>query len=185
MTNMNRPKDPHTKIQKRQSKHGPRWQGIVNYYDPDTGRRRQLAKTFTRQREAENWAKKEEVHFRSNPNHRPPTELTVNEFLDQWLEIKRAKPVREGTLESYRYRLQNVREFFGERPLKRLQPVEIQELYIELAKRYSPRSCVYVSTLLRAVLETAANLDLIPSNPARKVSKPRTIAHSPDATGSS
>lgn len=33
-----------------------------------------------------------------------------------------------------------------------------------------------MSTLLTAALETAVNLDLIPSNPARKVPKPRTVA---------
>ncbi len=173
---MNRLKDPHTKVQKRASKHGPRWQGIVIYYDPDTGRRRQLAKTFARQREAEDWAKKEEVQFRSNPNRRPPTDLTVSQFMDQWLEIKKAKPVGEGTLESYRYRVKNIQDFMGERSLKTLQPVHVQEFYLDLSKQYPPRTCAYVSTLLRAALETAVNLDLIPSNPARKVPKPRTVA---------
>lgn len=173
---MKRPKDPHTKIQKRHSKHGVRWQGIVIYYDPDTGRRRQLAKTFPRQREAEDWAKKEEVQFRSNPNRRPPTDLTVSEFMDHWLEIKKAKPVGEGTLESYRYRVKNIRDFLGDRPLKTLLPVHVQEFYLELSKQYPPRTCAYVSTLLRAALETAVNLDLIPSNPARRVPKPQTVA---------
>lgn len=133
---MNRQKDPHTKIQKRLSKHGVRWQGIVIYYDPDTGRSRQLAKTFARQREAEDWAKKEEVQFRTNPNRRPPTELTVSDFMDQWLEIKKAKPVGEGTLESYRYRVKNIQDFLGDRPLKTLQPVHVQEFYLELSKQY-------------------------------------------------
>lgn len=146
------------------------------YYDPDTGRRRQLAKTFARQREVEDWAKKEEVQFRGNPNRRPPTDLTVREFMNHWLEIKKAKPVGEGTLESYRYRVKNIQDSIGDRALKTLQPVHIQEFYLELSKEYPPRTCAYVSALLRAALETAVHLDLIPSNPARKVPKPRTVA---------
>jgi hypothetical protein len=57
----NRPKEPHSKFYKRQTKHGERWQGIVIYYDVDTGQRRQTAETFATNREAEGWARQTEM----------------------------------------------------------------------------------------------------------------------------
>lgn len=92
MASRNRNKSPHSLLQERiritpAGKQKKTWQGIVTYYDPQTGRRRQTARTFSLKEEAETWARATEAEFRSDPLVRTRGQDTFAQFMELWLEI--------------------------------------------------------------------------------------------------
>ncbi|AEJ40798.1 Phage integrase [Sulfobacillus acidophilus TPY] len=167
-----RPKEPHAAAPRKLP--SGRWQARVTYWDRETGQRKELTRTFATEREAKKWAREEEVKLRETwLSPQTLLTLTVNNVLDQWLDAKRLKPVARSTLESYIGHLRHVRQAFGNQLVKDISPSDIQKLYASLSHTHSPRTGQYVATLLRSALDWAVTMDLIPTNPARKVSKPQ------------
>ncbi len=123
--------------------------------------------------EAQKWVDAAIVEHRRKPSYQPPPRnVTVGDYLLQWLESS-AQRVRKSTLESYRYRIDEVIKIMGKKPLIQLQPDDIQKCYMKMAATHSRRTVQYAATLLRGALEQAVNLELLPSNPSRKVPMPR------------
>lgn len=169
----NRLKEPHSKFYKRQTKHGERWQGIVMYYDTETGKRRQTAQTFATKSEAEKWARRVEMEFRDNPKRKPPTDQTVKEFLSDWLETMNPPRTRPTTWRGYQQKLQYVIKALGDRPLRAITTQDIQQLYGRLGSQLGAQSIVHVHRVFRQALQAAEDWDLLPKNPARKVTSPK------------
>lgn len=75
--------------------------------DPETGKRRQLRRTFDSLKEA-----RAEYANITNRRHDgslvPPNKITVNEWLDRWLAMK-AEDLEETTIYNYRITLERVR----------------------------------------------------------------------------
>lgn len=98
------------------------------------------------------------------------------EYMYQWLDIK-AFSVEQNTLESYRDILKRyVEPYFKERKitLKKLTPMHIQEYYgVQIANGLSPTTVLKQHANIRNALQHAYKMDLIPSNPADKVTLPR------------
>lgn len=151
-----------------------RWQGIVKYPDWDNpGKWKQRSATFSKKGEAQKWVDAAIAEHRRKPSYQPPPRnVTVGDYLLQWLESS-AHRVRKSTLESYRYRIDEVIKILGKKPLIQLQPDDIQKCYMKMAETHSRRTVQYAATLLRGALEQAVNLELLPSNPSRKVPMPR------------
>jgi integrase len=170
---MNRPKEPHSKYYERQSKHGKRWQGIVIYYDSETGQRRQTAQTFATKRDAETWARKTEMQFRDNPHHKPPSDETVDEYLQRWLTIEDTLPLEEKTKRDYRQMAAHPIRELGTKPLKSLTLLDIQQFYAKLSEQKKSRRTVnYVHTVLKMALKDAVEWGLLVKNPADKAKAP-------------
>ncbi len=85
-----RPKDPYS-VDPRKLPSG-HWKGHVVLYDRETGKRRELTKTFATKREAKNWAAAEAERYRADPHRKPPSDETLGEYLARWLTSKRAWP---------------------------------------------------------------------------------------------
>ena len=164
-------KEPHSKFYKRQTKHnGERWQGIVMYYDTETGKRRQTAQTFATMSEAEKWSRHTEMEFRTNPNRKPPSAETLGDYLIRWLAVKETMNIEASTFRSYREMATHSIRELGHKPLKSLTTMGIQQFYVSLSqgKRLSVRTVNYVHTVLKMALNDAVEWDLIPKNPAAK-----------------
>ncbi|MFE7964778.1 tyrosine-type recombinase/integrase [Streptomyces cellulosae] len=86
--------------------------------DPETGKRKQLRRTFNTLREA-----KTEYARITSKRHEgtfvPPNKITVNEWLDQWLVMK-AEDLEPTTVYNYRVTLDRVREKLGNVRLQEL-----------------------------------------------------------------
>lgn len=81
------PRNPSGIVQPRQAKAGRRWQGIVQYPDPDKpGAWKQRAQTFERKAEAQAWVDKALTEHRSQPNYTPPSDELFGSYLERWLE---------------------------------------------------------------------------------------------------
>ena len=162
-----RPKDPYS-VDPRKLPSG-HWKGRVVLYDRETGKRRELTKTFATKREAKNWAEAEAEHYRMDPNRKPPSEETVADYLQRWLTIKESLALEQKTLDSYRQMAAHSIRELGDQPLKALTLLDIQEFYAELSQQgKSARTVNYVHTVLKMALENAMEWGLLPKNPAAK-----------------
>jgi integrase len=169
----NRPKEPHAKDPRKLKTKGKteRWQARVTYYDPDTGKRRETSQTFPTEREAKKWGREQEMAYRANPNRKPPSEETLEAFLNGWLESMQPPRTRPTTWRGYRQKLSYVIDGLGSRPLRSVTTQEIQRLYGQL--QLGAQSIVHVHRVFRQALQSAEDWDLILKNPARKVTLPK------------
>ena len=162
-----RPKDPYS-VDPRKLPSG-HWKGRVVLYDRETGKRRELTKTFATKREAKNWAEAEAERYREDPHRKPPSEETVADYLQRWLTIKESLALEQKTLDSYRQMAAHSVRDLGDQPLKALTLLDIQEFYASLSRQNkSARTINYVHTVLKMALNDAVEWGLLPKNPAAK-----------------
>lgn len=104
----------------------------------------------------------------------PSARLTVEQYLDRWLEGARST-VRPNTYAGYESTLRlHVKPEIGRRTLARLGPQDLQALYQKLlTKGLSPRSVQLAHAILHRALRQAERWGLVARNPARLVDVPR------------
>ena len=104
-----------------------------------------------------------------------PEKISLNTFLDRWLEISAKPRVKAASLQSYRQQLRlYIQPGLGEKELSKLQPFEIQEIYGELISRgLSSRTVRYAHGLLKDALDQAVKWRVLQSNPTSFVDLPR------------
>ena len=126
----NRPKEPHA-IDPRKLPSG-RWKGRVQYWDPNTGQRKELTQTFATEREAKKWSREEEGRLRILKQ--PPSDQRLDHYLAQWRQNMVVGRKSEGTTDRYDYDIRHIVRYLGDRPLKTIQRSEVQRLYVQLAQ---------------------------------------------------
>ncbi|MFD3563390.1 tyrosine-type recombinase/integrase [Streptomyces sp. NPDC058686] len=93
--------------------------------DPETGKRKQLRRTFDTLKEA-----RAEYANITNRRHEgslvPPNKITVNEWLDRWLVMK-AEDLEETTIYSYEITLNRIRGRLGNIRLQDLTEEDVEE----------------------------------------------------------
>ncbi len=97
------------------------------------------------------------------------------DYIEQWLEV--AKPtIAVATYASYCAMVKHViAPYFRERriTLQGLMPKDIQDFYLEKLKTVSASSVIHYHANIHRALKHAVKLDLIPTNPADKVDRPK------------
>lgn len=97
------------------------------------------------------------------------------DYIEQWLEV--AKPtIAVATYASYYSMVKRViAPYFRERriTLQGLTPKDIQDFYLEKLKTVSASSVIHYHANIHRALKHAVKLDLIPTNPADKVDRPK------------
>ncbi len=167
----NRPKEPYA-VKTRKLASG-NWKGRVVRYDPDTGKRHEFTQTFDNKKAAKNWAEKEAPQYREDPNRKPPSDETVADFVQAWLDTMRPPRVRNTTWTAYRQKLQYVVSALVTRLLHEVTTQDIQALYANLGQQISPRSVNHVHRVLSQALGDAEDWNHILKNPARRAKPPR------------
>ncbi|MCY0864467.1 MAG: tyrosine-type recombinase/integrase [Sulfobacillus sp.] len=168
-----RAKDPYA-VTPRQLPSG-RWKGRVVLYDPETGKRREVTQTFDTKREAKAWAETEAAKYREDPNRKPPSEETLEEFVATWLATMQPPRIRPTTWRAYEQKLRYAVEALGTRRLRDLTTQDIQRFYADLGQRVSARTVTHVHRVLAQALSDAEDWNLIPRNPARRAKPPRVV----------
>ncbi|MBQ8354943.1 MAG: site-specific integrase [Oscillospiraceae bacterium] len=110
------------------------------------------------------------------PENAPITEdMLFSDFMIKWLDI--VKPtVAITTFASYSACVKNVIvPYFKESriSLSALKPTDIQSFYSEELKRVSANSVIHYHANIHKALKYAVKVELIPSNPADKVERPK------------
>ena len=96
-------------------------------------------------------------------------------YLNEWLESYKHK-IEENTYYSYKTIVTKVTEYFKGKniKLKDLKPVHIQKFYDSLYKKgLGGNSILHYHANIRKALDSAMKLDIIPSNPADKIERPK------------
>ena len=110
------------------------------------------------------------------------SDITIAEFLQQWLEHKRSQ-VRPATLRSYEWHIRHhILPYIGHIKVSKLTPVILQKLYSDLQKAprkdgkpgaVSNRSILHAHLVLHEALERAVRWGLVPRNVCDLVDPPR------------
>lgn len=104
-----------------------------------------------------------------------PTRMTLDEYLDRWLEAAAKPRIGPRTFEDYQYLLgRHVRPVLGGRRLEALTPLDLQGLYEGMQERGLSGRTVHVThNVLRSALRQAVRWRILPMNPASDVDLPR------------
>ena len=95
-----------------------------------------------------------------------PTRMTLDEYLDKWLEAAVKPRVQTRTYDDYEAILKRyVREPLGLKKLHQITSIEIQNLYSSMMQKgLSPRTVRYLHAVLHDALDQAVTWGLIPKN---------------------
>lgn len=104
-----------------------------------------------------------------------PSPLTIDEYLNKWLESAARPRVSERTADGYDALLKRyVREPLGHIRLDKLQPLDLQKVYGELSTRgLSARVVRHTHSVLHNALKQAVKWNMIFRNPAALVELPK------------
>lgn len=158
--------------------------------DPATGQRLRKRRTIHGDEADAAIAWAEEAKKQRNGTDYEPSKLTVEEWLQTWLEGKAQglRPLRPSTLQSYQDLLRlHVIPAVGAMPLQRLRPQHVQAAVKRWAetprhapkqkkdtppKMLSPRTVAYCWNLLASALDQAVKWQLVERNVARLIDPP-------------
>ncbi|UXA12406.1 site-specific integrase [Mycobacterium sp. SMC-8] len=124
--------------------------------DPETGKRRQIRRRFTSEKDARTELAKVQGGVTSG-EYVHPSKLTVDQACEAWLLSKHA--LKPSTLRGHRVSLQPLRDELGTVPVQKLSKADLDGLVGRLRKgdvrgrrAWSARSCNYMLYLCSAVL---------------------------------
>jgi integrase len=103
------------------------------------------------------------------------TKITVDEYLDKWLEVAARPRLRTRTYEDYEcYLKRYIRPSMGKQSLSKLQPLDIQAIYTSMTDEgLSARTVRYAHAILSSALKQAVKWQLVQRNPASMVDLPK------------
>jgi len=106
-------------------------------------------------------------------------DITLNEYLDRWLETAAKLRLREKSYRSYENLLRGyVRPTLGTRNLAAICPLDIQAVYQQLAERgLSTRTIRYTHSVLRSAMRQAIQWRLLSQDPTDGAQLPRLRRH--------
>ena len=101
--------------------------------------------------------------------------ITLNEYLNRWLETAVKPRVREKTCQDYEGMLRRyIRPCLGERVLVAMRPLDIQATYHQMIERgLSARTVHYTHVVLKSAMRQALQWRLLLENPADGVKTPQ------------
>jgi integrase-like protein len=161
--------------------------GGIDERGPDTWRlryrvnRKRFAKTFHGSLSDARKELRRLIRSGDTGEHIAPDRITVEQWIDRWIALLERQPsdgekegakrkrglVNRRTLERYEELLRcHVKPTLGERPLQQLQASEIDDLYVKLEEKLSPRTVHHVHTVFGACLKSAVRKTLINNSPA-------------------
>ncbi|WP_342042830.1 site-specific integrase [Bacillus sp. OTU2372] len=164
-------------------KDGNSWNVVFDLgKDPVTGKRKQKRKRgFKTKKEAEKYIN-EQLNAIDKGTYFEPSEITLSEYLDYWLE-NHAKPnTAHRTYENYQYMINlHLKPVLGPIKISKLQPSHLQEYYAQKLSNgkideggLSAQSVKHHHRLIFKALKDAVKWQLIVRNVAEAVTPPKT-----------
>jgi integrase len=152
-----------------------RWTAVLDLGWQDGKRRRKYLYGRTRDEAARKLARA--LAQRQQGHGFTSERLTVEQFLDVWLEAKKAT-IRPSTWKRYaELTRRHVNPAIGKRRLARLKPEQLQQLYTELQTALSPGTVLKVHRMLHSAFNLAVRWHAMPQNTTELVIAPTRQRH--------
>ncbi len=140
----------------------------AHYVGPDH-RRHVAPVTFDTRKDAEAWLSAVQTDIARDDWHRPapvrPAMDVLASYADSWLASRKLTP---RTRAEYRKLIDgHLVPAFGSLRLDEITPVMVRDWYATLSTKTGPTRQAHAYALLRTILRTAVNDDLVPANPCR------------------
>lgn len=104
----------------------------------------------------------------------PPSDITIEMWLKEWLEIYKKPNISENTYRSYAGVIHNhIIPSLGNVPLQRLRPIHLQDLYNRLQQEGKARTAAIAHIVLHSALGQATKESIITKNVAELVEAPK------------
>ena len=101
-----------------------------------------------------------------------PPDMTVSEYLDEWIKRGVEGKREERTVGNYRNGCVHIKRALGETKLDKLKPLQIERLYDDLANHLSPSSVHTVHRILRVALNRAVKWGYLKESPLKRIDPP-------------
>lgn len=164
------------------------YQAVLNYKDKDGKRKQKWVSTKLKVRgnKKQALAKAEELKvdfekqlniefFKQFPTNKNNNVLFVD-FINDWLETVK-QTIEPSTYTSYNQLISGrITKYFTENPIRLIdiEPINIQNYYnVLFAEGLSGNTVIHHHALIRKSLDYAYKMNLIPSNPADKIQRPK------------
>ena len=143
--------------------------------DPETGKRRYFNKTVHGTKKDAQQVLTGILRKRDKGTFTEPRRISLNDYLDRWLETAAKPRLRPRTYAEYADLLNwYLRPALGRRQLEQIAPLDIQAVYTEMQERgLSPRTVRYLHAVVRNALGQAVRWRMLAVNPATSVDLPR------------
>lgn len=166
-------------IRKRTTKKGTSWQIILEKGVDSKGKRIRDYITVEGTKKEAKKILTEKLNDYNKGTYIEPSQMTVEEHLNQWIEVYVRPNLAPNTVSGY---VTNIKKYIlphiGLVPLQKLVPLQIQKIYEAMQeKKLSPRTIRYVHTTLHEALQYAFRMQLIPRNPSDFVSVPKQVKY--------
>lgn len=166
------------------------YQAVLEYYDENGKRQQPWRSTGLKERGNKKQAMQKAEEIRANlekelnlkaqnnsKSNNNSSDILFIEYLFYWLEIIKCN-VEASTFTSYRQIANNhIKKYFTKNPIKLvdLSVIHIQNFYNELMTKcnLSANTVIHHQALIRKCLDYAFKMDIIPSNPADKIQRPK------------
>lgn len=145
--------------------------------DPKTGKRKRIKRTVNgRKGEADDLLVAILSQLKT-ATYIDPERITINQWMDTWLNDYKKMNLRQTTLENYQNIINtHIKTEIGEMNLQALRPEELQKLYrAKLEGGLSTRTVRYIHTIIHGALKQATKNKLILSNPAESTTPPKLV----------
>lgn len=153
-------------------KRGKKWCFVLDVgRDPETGKRKQKwFSGYATKKEAQR-AMSEKLAEVNRGDYIEPTKMNLADLLDTWLreEVKGSRSAH--TFDMYSTLVRNhIKPGLGSLPLDKLAPLHIQKFMSQMTgKDLSASTVNYALFVLKTALSWAVDMELIPKNPAQKI----------------
>lgn len=171
--------------------------GTVIQYDPPGGRGKvfriqyrdasgkQVKETLGHERDG--WTKRKaqaELHDRINAvakkGYRKPKPIKFEDYAERWFnESQRPLDWKPATIVTYRCAIKRLNERFGSMRLGDIRRSHVNSFANELQDSLAARTVNLTLTVLHMILDRAVNEELIQSNPASRVNRPKEPRYQP------
>jgi integrase len=144
-------------------------------YDEDTGRRNYHNKTVRGTRKDAEKYLSQKLRELDTGTFVEPVPVTVDAYLDQWLENAARPKLAELSFQHYSDMLRRyVRPALGKKKLAAVRPLDVQALYSDMQKRgLSSRIVRYTHAVLNSAFKQAVKWKMVPQNPAEHIELPK------------
>lgn len=149
-------------------------------HDPITGKRQRIYKTINgTKKEAEAMLDRMKNELLNNGAIVKPSAVKLGDWMHEWLKLYLPN-IAETTRAGYTERINNkLIPYLGNTPLKNLQTSAIQQWVNTLSnvENLAPKSVKNVFLNLKAALDKAVTLNMIPKNPCTGVELPKLVKY--------